>query len=149
MAIETAARTAAGTAEKRYSNASIRGAFSRQLIVTKGTCMQIQNVGVVSPGDMGQAIAGRLKESGMNVYTALDGRSERTKALARAAGLDRLRLDGKARCDLRAGDLGHQSRRSAQRGAPGGGRDEKDRAQDRVCRSQRGLAADGARHGSP
>lgn len=49
--------------------------------------MQIRNVGVVSPGDMGQAIAGRIKESGMNVYTALDGRSERTKSLARAAGL--------------------------------------------------------------
>ena len=49
--------------------------------------MQIRNVGVVSPGDMGQAIAGRLKESGLNVYTALDGRSERTRALARAAGL--------------------------------------------------------------
>jgi len=49
--------------------------------------MQIRNVGVVSPGDMGQAIAGRLKESGMNVHAALDGRSERTKSLARAAGL--------------------------------------------------------------
>ena len=49
--------------------------------------MKIQNVGVVSPGDMGQAIAGRLKESGLNVHTALDGRSERTKTLARAAGL--------------------------------------------------------------
>lgn len=49
--------------------------------------MQIRNVGVVSPGDMGQAIAGRLKEAGLNVHTALDGRSERTKALARAAGL--------------------------------------------------------------
>jgi 3-hydroxyisobutyrate dehydrogenase-like beta-hydroxyacid dehydrogenase len=49
--------------------------------------MQIQNVGVVSPGDMGQAIAGRLKESGMNVYTALNGRSERTRSLALAAGL--------------------------------------------------------------
>lgn len=49
--------------------------------------MQIQNVGVVSPGDMGQAIAGRLKESGMNVYTALNGRSERTRSLAHAAGL--------------------------------------------------------------
>ncbi len=49
--------------------------------------MQIRNIGVVSPGDMGQAIAGRLKESGFNVHTALDGRSERTKALARAAGL--------------------------------------------------------------
>jgi 3-hydroxyisobutyrate dehydrogenase-like beta-hydroxyacid dehydrogenase len=49
--------------------------------------MKIQNVGVVSPGDMGQAIAGRLKESGLNVHAALDGRSERTKSLARAAGL--------------------------------------------------------------
>jgi 3-hydroxyisobutyrate dehydrogenase-like beta-hydroxyacid dehydrogenase len=49
--------------------------------------MQIRNVGVISPGDMGQAIAGRLKESGLNVYAALDGRSERTKALAREAGL--------------------------------------------------------------
>jgi len=49
--------------------------------------MQIRNVGVVSPGDMGQAIAGRLKESGLNVYVALDGRSERTRALAREAGL--------------------------------------------------------------
>ena len=49
--------------------------------------MQITNVGVISPGDMGQAIAGRLKESGLNVYAALDGRSERTQTLARAAGL--------------------------------------------------------------
>ena len=50
--------------------------------------MKIQHVGVVSPGDMGQAIASRIKESGCAVHTALDGRSERTKALARAAGLD-------------------------------------------------------------
>ena len=50
--------------------------------------MKIQHVGIVSPGDMGQAIAGRIKESGCAVHTALDGRSERTKALARAAGLD-------------------------------------------------------------
>jgi 3-hydroxyisobutyrate dehydrogenase-like beta-hydroxyacid dehydrogenase len=49
--------------------------------------MQIRNVGVVSPGDMGQAIAGRLKESGLNVHTALEGRSERTRTLAREAGL--------------------------------------------------------------
>jgi len=28
--------------------------------------MQIRNIGVVSPGDMGQAIAGRLKECGYN-----------------------------------------------------------------------------------
>jgi 3-hydroxyisobutyrate dehydrogenase-like beta-hydroxyacid dehydrogenase len=50
--------------------------------------MEIRNVGLVSPGDMGSAIGKRIKESGKNVYTALDGRSERTKALGRAAGLD-------------------------------------------------------------
>lgn len=49
--------------------------------------MQIRKVGIVSPGDMGQAIAGRLRESGLNVFAALDGRSERTRSLARAAGL--------------------------------------------------------------
>lgn len=49
--------------------------------------MQIKNVGVASPGDMGQAIAARLKESGCNVFTALDGRSARTRALANEAGL--------------------------------------------------------------
>src|SRR3970282_638340 len=60
---------------------------ARNASLSRGTRMQIRNVGVVSPGDMGQAIAGRLKESGLSVYAALDGRSERTKALAREAGL--------------------------------------------------------------
>jgi 3-hydroxyisobutyrate dehydrogenase-like beta-hydroxyacid dehydrogenase len=50
--------------------------------------MQIKNVGVVSPGDMGQAIAKRIKESGLAVHTALDGRSERTRTLAKEAGLN-------------------------------------------------------------
>jgi len=49
--------------------------------------MHIKNIGVVSPGDMGQAIAARLKESGCNVFTALDGRSARTRTLAHEAGL--------------------------------------------------------------
>jgi len=49
--------------------------------------MQIRNVGIVSPGDMGQAIAGRLAECGFKIHAALDGRSERTKTLAREAGL--------------------------------------------------------------
>ena len=49
--------------------------------------MQIRSIGIVSPGDMGQAIAGRLKEAGFGVYTALDGRSERTRALARKADI--------------------------------------------------------------
>lgn len=49
--------------------------------------MLIKNVGIVSPGDMGQAIAACLKESGCNVFTSLDGRSARTRALANEAGL--------------------------------------------------------------
>ena len=49
--------------------------------------MHIKNIGVVSPGDMGQAVAARLKECGCDVFTALDGRSARTKTLAREAGL--------------------------------------------------------------
>jgi len=49
--------------------------------------MQIGKIGVVSPGDMGQAIAVRIKQSGLEVFTALAGRSERTRALAREAGL--------------------------------------------------------------
>lgn len=49
--------------------------------------MQQRNIGIVSPGDMGQAIAIRLIESGFRVHSALDGRSGRTRALAQAAGL--------------------------------------------------------------
>ena len=49
--------------------------------------MKIKDIGVVSPGDMGQAIAIRIKECGIGVHAALDGRSERTKKLAREAGI--------------------------------------------------------------
>jgi 3-hydroxyisobutyrate dehydrogenase-like beta-hydroxyacid dehydrogenase len=49
--------------------------------------VQIRNIGVMSPGDMGQAIAGRLQEAGFAVHTALAGRSQRTKALADEIGL--------------------------------------------------------------
>jgi len=50
--------------------------------------MKIQNIGIVSPGDMGQGVALTLKNSGFAVHTALDGRSARTKTLAREAGLN-------------------------------------------------------------
>ncbi|MGE0559012.1 MAG: DUF1932 domain-containing protein [Burkholderiales bacterium] len=50
--------------------------------------MKPQNIGVISPGDMGQAVAASLKQQGFAVHTALDGRSERTRALAREAGLN-------------------------------------------------------------
>ncbi len=48
---------------------------------------QIRRIGVMSPGDMGQAVAARLMESGFEVCTALAGRSERTRKLAAAANL--------------------------------------------------------------
>jgi len=48
---------------------------------------KIEHVGLMSPGDMGQAIAMQIKAKGFNVYTALGQRSERTRGLAREAGL--------------------------------------------------------------
>ncbi len=49
--------------------------------------MKIETIGVMSPGDMGQAIAQQLKQKGYKVCTALDQRSARSKTLAREAGL--------------------------------------------------------------
>lgn len=64
--------------------------------------MEIKNIGVMSPGDMGQAVAQQLKQNGFNVCTALDKRSARSKALAQQAGLTDLgsieNLTGK--CDV-------------------------------------------------
>jgi 3-hydroxyisobutyrate dehydrogenase-like beta-hydroxyacid dehydrogenase len=49
--------------------------------------MEIRNVGVMSPGDMGQAVAMQIKAKGLGVLTALEKRSDRTRSLAAAAGL--------------------------------------------------------------
>ena len=49
--------------------------------------MDIRNIGVVSPGDMGQALAIRLGEAGFAIHGALDGRSENTRRLAAEAGI--------------------------------------------------------------
>ena len=49
--------------------------------------MKIATVGIMSPGDMGQAVALQLRANGFNVSTALEGRSDRTRALAREGGL--------------------------------------------------------------
>ena len=49
--------------------------------------MKIGNIGLMTPGDMGQAIAQQLKQKGFIVCTALEKRSERSKNLARQAGL--------------------------------------------------------------
>jgi 3-hydroxyisobutyrate dehydrogenase-like beta-hydroxyacid dehydrogenase len=64
--------------------------------------MTIKSVGVMSPGSMGQAIAQQLKLNGFAVYTALDGRSERSRTLAAEAGITDLRtLDNlAAQCDV-------------------------------------------------
>lgn len=50
--------------------------------------MRIENVGLMTPGDMGQAVAMQIKARGFQVSTALDGRSERSRVLAREAGLN-------------------------------------------------------------
>ena len=49
--------------------------------------LKIEKVGLMSPGDMGQALAIQIKAKGLNVYTALEHRSERTRTLAREAGI--------------------------------------------------------------
>jgi 3-hydroxyisobutyrate dehydrogenase-like beta-hydroxyacid dehydrogenase len=64
--------------------------------------MQITRIGVMSPGDMGQALAMQLKAQGLAVYTALDGRSERSRTLARQADLTDLGTIARlvAECDV-------------------------------------------------
>ena len=49
--------------------------------------MQIQTVGILSPGDMGQAIAAVLNQHGLRTIAALDDRSERTRQLAAEANI--------------------------------------------------------------
>lgn len=49
--------------------------------------MRIETVGLMTPGDMGQALAVQIKAKGFAVCTALDQRSERSRTLAREAGL--------------------------------------------------------------
>ncbi|MBE9207336.1 DUF1932 domain-containing protein [Nostoc sp. LEGE 06077] len=49
--------------------------------------MAIQTVGILSPGDMGQAIASVLNQNGIRTIAALDDRSPRTRQLAAAANI--------------------------------------------------------------
>lgn len=53
----------------------------------KARRMKIHKIGIMSPGDMGQAVAQQLKSQGFEVFTALDNRSERSRTLARDAGI--------------------------------------------------------------
>ena len=45
-------------------------------------------IGIVSPGDMGHGVGARLRERGLRVIYCPEGRSERTRALAKEAQLD-------------------------------------------------------------
>ena len=49
--------------------------------------MMVNTVAIISPGDMGHAVGQVLSESGIDVITCTDGRSQRTKNLAEMAGL--------------------------------------------------------------
>jgi 3-hydroxyisobutyrate dehydrogenase-like beta-hydroxyacid dehydrogenase len=55
--------------------------------ITIKLSMQIQTVGILSPGDMGQAIAAVLNQNGLKTIAALDDRSPRTRQLAAAANI--------------------------------------------------------------
>jgi 3-hydroxyisobutyrate dehydrogenase-like beta-hydroxyacid dehydrogenase len=48
----------------------------------------VSTIGILSPGDMGAGVARCLRAAGLSVVTALEGRSERTRARAAAAGLE-------------------------------------------------------------
>jgi 3-hydroxyisobutyrate dehydrogenase-like beta-hydroxyacid dehydrogenase len=45
----------------------------------------IRNIAVISPGDMGHSVGRVLAEYGFNIFTCLEGRSERTQKLAHSA----------------------------------------------------------------
>ena len=47
-------------------------------------------IAIMSPGDMGHAVGAALRQAGLRVITQLDGRSERTRALAARAASRRL-----------------------------------------------------------
>src|SRR5690606_11347744 len=50
-------------------------------------------IAIMSPGDMGHAVAAVLRRGGLRVISRLDGRSERTRALAESAGIEEVTDD--------------------------------------------------------
>jgi len=57
-------------------------------------------VAVIAPGAMGAAVGKRLVENGLTVLTSLAGRSEETRARAKAAGMSAAKDDDIARADF-------------------------------------------------
>jgi len=52
--------------------------------------MPIETIAIMMPGDMGHSVGAALRAKGLRVVTCLDGRSERTRALAAKAGIEDL-----------------------------------------------------------
>ncbi len=50
--------------------------------------MRFDTIAVIAPGDMGHAVGRVLREHGHRIVTALDGRSDHSRALAAAGGLE-------------------------------------------------------------
>ena len=48
--------------------------------------MTVNKIAILSPGDMGHAVGRVLSEHGFDILTYLEGRSQRTCALAKGAG---------------------------------------------------------------
>ena len=48
--------------------------------------MTVKKIAILSPGDMGHAVGRALSEHGLDILTYLEGRSQRTCALAKDAG---------------------------------------------------------------
>ena len=57
-------------------------------------------VAVIAPGAMGAAVGKRLSDNGLTVLTSLDGRSEETRARAKAAGMTAAKDGDIARADF-------------------------------------------------
>jgi L-threonate 2-dehydrogenase len=57
-------------------------------------------VAVIAPGAMGAAVGKRLSDNGLTVLTSLDGRSEETRARAKAAGITAAKDGDIARADF-------------------------------------------------
>lgn len=57
-------------------------------------------VAVIAPGAMGAAVGKRMADNGLTVLTSLDGRSEETRARAKAAGMAAAKDDDIARADF-------------------------------------------------
>ena len=52
--------------------------------------MKLETIAILSPGDMGHAVGRVLKQRDFRVVTCLNGRSARTRSLAKTAGLEEL-----------------------------------------------------------